>query len=521
MSLTALGSYYEPLVIWFFVLWLPLFFFGVHNIFQKRHSILRNFPILGSFRYLLEMVRPEIQQYFVESDTDGAPIPRELRSVVYQRAKLQIDTLPFGTQKDVYAPGYEWIAHSLAPKKLVTANLRVTIGGAFCKKPYSASVFNISAMSFGALSKTAVQSLNGGAQLGGFYHNTGEGGLSPYHLSEGGDLVWQIGTGYFSCRNADGSFCAEAFVKNANRENVKMIEIKLSQGAKPSHGGILPAAKVTLEIAEIRNVEMGKDVLSPPAHSSLNDPEALLHFVQQLRDLSGAKPIGFKLCLGKRSEFFAICKAMLTTKILPDFITIDGAEGGTGAAPLEFSDSVGTPLDDALSFVHNVLRGFNLRKDIRLIASGKVITGFNIFSKMALGADLCNSARGMMMSLGCIQARTCNTNKCPTGVATSDPELFYGLVPEVKKFRVCNYHRQTVHAFAELMGASGLSDSSEIRGYLVNRRVTRELVKTYADIYPEVDVGTFLKQDIPEIYLNDYENAVATSFGSKSRLRVA
>lgn len=521
MSLTLVSGYFVGEILWLFVLWLPLFAFGVYNILQRQHSVMRNFPILGALRYLFEMVRPEIQQYFVESDTDGAPIPRELRSVVYQRAKLQTDTLPFGTQKDVYSPGYEWIAHSLAPKIVDTNQLRVLIGGPQCKKPYLASIFNISAMSFGALSKTAIQALNGGAKLGGFYHNTGEGGLSPYHLSEGGDLVWQIGTGYFSCRKPDGSFCSESFSKNAARENVKMIEIKLSQGAKPSHGGILPAAKLTSEIAQIRNVTLGKDVLSPPAHLSFSDPEGLLRFVQQLRELSGGKPVGFKMCLGRRTEFFAICKAMLSTKIMPDFITVDGAEGGTGAAPLEFSDSVGTPLDDALSFVHNVLRGFDLRKHIRIIASGKVITGFNIFSKMALGADLCNAARGMMLALGCIQARTCNNNKCPTGVTTSNPELYYGLVPEEKKHRVCNYQRQTMHAFVELLGASGLMSPKEIKGYMVSRRVTREQIKTYADIYPEISEGAFLAQHIPSAYAEDYQNSVPHSFDRAAGLKLA
>lgn len=521
ISLTLVLGYFFSWMLWLMVIWLPLFFFGIHNIVQKKKAILRNFPLLGALRYFFEMIRPEVQQYFVESETDGTPIPREIRSVVYQRAKMQTDTLPFGTQRDVYAPGYEWISHSLAPKHADSNLLRVMIGGPKCMKPYSANIFNISALSYGALSKNAILALNGGAKLGGFYHNTGEGGLSPAHLAEGGDIVWQIGTGYFGCRTSDGKFCPEIFKQSANKDSVKMIEVKLSQGAKPAHGGILPAAKITPEIMEIRKVEAGKDVVSPSAHSAFSGPDGLLKFIDQLRDLSGGKPVGFKLCLGKRSEFFALCKAMLATQIYPDFITVDGGEGGTGAAPLEFSDCVGTPLEEALSFVHNVLKGFNLRKDIRVIASGKVITGFNLFSRIALGADLCNSARGMMLSLGCIQARSCNTNKCPTGVATSDPQLVYGLDPADKKIRVYNYQRQTVLAFAELLGASGLMHPSGISRGQVYRRISREQVKTYADLFPDVEAGAFLKQEVPLIYEADYQDSSANSFEKPEKLKVA
>ncbi len=507
------------MVNWLLILWLPLFAFGVHNSLQKKRAVLRNFPLLGALRYFFEMVRPEIQQYFVESDIDGAPIPRELRSVVYQRAKVQTDTLPFGTQKDVYAPGYEWISHSLAPVHVDPSLLRIQIGGLQCKKPYSASVFNISAMSYGALSKNAILALNGGAKLGGFYHNTGEGGLSPHHLREGGDLVWQIGTGYFGCRTSDGNFSSELFRANAQLENVKMIEIKLSQGAKPSHGGILPAAKITKEIMEIRKVESGKDVVSPPAHRMFSTPEGLLKFLAQLRDLSGGKPVGFKLCMGKRSEFFSICKAMVSSKILPDFITVDGGEGGTGAAPLEFSDCVGTPLEEGLTFVHNLLTGFGFREQIRVIASGKIITGFHIFSRIALGADICNSARGMMLSLGCIQARSCNTNKCPTGVATSNPELVYGLVSEDKKLRVFNYQRQTIQALAELLGAAGLGGTQQISRSLVQRRVSREIVKTYKQLFPSVEPGVFLTQTIPDEYVEDESCTTGLTFAQTHKNR--
>lgn len=497
--------------LWALVIFAPLFAIGVHNATQRKKAVLRNFPLIGILRYFFEEIRPEIQQYFVESDTDGAPVPREIRSVVYQRAKRQTDTLPFGTQRNVYAEGYEWVAHSLAPKHVDAEKLRVTVGGPQCAKPYSASIFNISAMSYGALSKNAVLALNGGAKLGGFYHNTGEGGLSPYHLA-GGDVVWQIGTGYFGCRTADGGFDAEKFRERAAHENVKMIEIKLSQGAKPSHGGILPAAKITPEIVAIRNVEPGKDVLSPPAHREFNSPKGLLEFVARLRDLSGGKPVGFKLCIGRRSEFIAICKAMLETGIHPDFITVDGGEGGTGAAPLEFSNSVGAPLEEGLTFVHDVLVGFDLRQHIRVIASGKVMTGFSLFSRFALGADMCNSARGMMLALGCIQARRCNSNKCPTGVATSHPGLIKGLDPADKSHRVHNYHHQTVHAFGELLGAAGLTHPSQIRRTHVFRRTAGDAVKTYGELFPPVRRGDFLKGYISAGYAHDFTLAVSHSF---------
>ncbi len=508
---SALTFLWTPFsVLFLFVL--PLVVLGLHDAFQTKKAILRNFPLLGHFRYLFELIRPEIQQYFIESETDGAPVPRETRSVVYQRAKQQTDTLPFGTQRNVYAEGYEWIAHSLAPQHLKIEDLRISIGGALCKKPYSASVLNISAMSYGALSKNAVQALNGGAKLGGFYHNTGEGGVSPYHLQSGGDLIWQIGTGYFGCRTADGNFSAKDFQEMAQKENIKMIEIKLSQGAKPSHGGILPAAKITPEIMDIRKVEAGKDVISPPAHKAFSTPMGLLNFIQQLRDLSGGKPVGFKLCIGQPAEFMAICKAMIETGLRPDFITVDGGEGGTGAAPLEFSNHVGAPLEEGLTAVNNILRGFDLRKDIRLIASGKVFTGFQIFSRLALGADLCNTARGMMLALGCIQARQCNTNHCPTGVATSDPKLVGGLVPSDKKVRVYNYHKHTIIAFSELVGAAGLKTLKEIQGHHVHRRVSGTQVKTYSELFPQVETAAFLKGDIPLSYQQDFNRASSASF---------
>lgn len=513
-GLVGLVSWFQPKALWSLVVLLPLFGLGLQNAFQKKKAILRNFPILGLFRYGFEMIRPEIQQYFIESETDGVPVPRETRSVVYQRAKRQTDTLPFGTQRNVYAEGYEWLPHSLSPQHLDPSTLRVTIGGPQCKKPYSASVFNISAMSYGALSNAAVQALNAGAAIGGFYHNTGEGGVSPHHLSGGGDLVWQIGTGYFGCRQSDGNFSPELFAERAKHESIKMIEIKLSQGAKPAHGGILPAAKITPEIVAIRKVEPGKDVVSPPAHRAFSTPRGLLEFVQKLRELSGGKPVGFKLCVGRPTEFIAIAKAMIETGISPDFITIDGGEGGTGAAPLEFSNSVGMPLEEGLTFVHDILNGFDLRKKIKLIASGKVMTGFHLFSRLSLGADLCNSARGMMLSLGCIQALRCNTNHCPTGVATSNPDLVQGLIVADKKLRVANYQRQTVHAFADLLGAAGLSTTKALDRSYVHRRISGDVVKTYDELFPPVTPGAFFHGNVPARYSKFMEQAKPEAFAT-------
>ena len=407
--------------LWLFIVVLPLIVLGIHDMTQRTHTILRLYPVIGHIRYLFESIRPEIQQYFVEDDTSGTPFSREFRSLVYQRAKGERDTRPFGTQFDVYRNGYEWIDHSISPKLIQERNPRIRFGTSDCSLPYDASPLNISAMSYGALSQNAIMALNKGAKIGGFAHNTGEGGLSAYHLKYGGDLIWQIGTGYFGCRNMDGSFNEKLFTEKAKSSVIKMIEIKLSQGAKPGHGGILPAAKLTQEIADIRNVPMGHDVVSPPAHSAFSSPVGLLEFISRLRECSGGKPVGFKLCIGKKTEFLAICKAMLETGITPDFITIDGAEGGTGAAPIELTNSIGTPLRDGLNFVNNALIGTGLRKQIRIIAAGKVATAFHMLRLMALGADTINSARAMMFSLGCVQSRKCHENTCPTGVATQKP----------------------------------------------------------------------------------------------------
>jgi glutamate synthase domain-containing protein 2 len=508
-------SYFWPNALYLFILVGPIIFMGIQDVLQPRQSIRKNFPVLGRLRYVFEDLRPKIQQYFVESDTDGAPINRNERSVIYQRAKKQTDTIPFGTQMNVYAEGYEWMTHSIVPKDFhkLDHNPRVRFGGKECKQPYDMSVLNISAMSFGSLSKNAVLALNGGAKIGGFAHNTGEGGISPYHLEPGGDIIWQIGTGYFGARDDNGNFSDETFKQNVAHANVKMVEIKLSQGAKPGHGGILPAKKNTPEIAAIRHVKAGTTVFSPPFHSAFSTPIELVQFIKRLRTLSNGKPVGFKLCIGRKGEFLSICKAMIQLNTYPDFITIDGGEGGTGAAPPEFSNSVGMPMLDALAFADNALRGFGIRNEMRLIASGKILTGFHILRAMALGADTCNSARAMMMALGCIQALECHKNTCPTGVATQDPYYMKGLVVEDKTVRVANYHKHTVEGFVELMGAAGLDHPDKINRTHVYRRVFMNLVKTYEEIYPTIPEGCLLDGgDVPFDYEDYMKRASAESF---------
>lgn len=494
-------SLISPYFLLFFIVVAPIIAVGVRDITQKRQTIRRNFPVIGNFRYMLEKVRPEIMQYFVETDTEGKPINRLYRSVIYQRAKQETSTSPFGTQWDVYRAGYEWIDHSVYAINHadLEKELRVMVGGEDCLQPYSASRLNISAMSFGSLSKNAVLAMNAGAMLGNFAQNTGEGGISPYHLQPGGDLIWQIGTGYFGCRTENGEFDAERYQKKATLENVKMIEIKLSQGAKPGHGGILPASKNTEEIAAIRHVKPHTTVNSPPAHTAFIDAEGLMHFVKKLRDLSGGKPVGFKVCIGKKSEFIDICKAMISTGIKPDFIAIDGGEGGTGAAPIEFADSIGMPLRDGLSFAIDTLRGFDLKKDIKVIASGKVFNGFHIARLIAIGADMVNSARAMMLATGCIQALQCHTNTCPTGVATQDEGLMKGLDVSDKAKRVANYHKATIESFIELMAASGVVSADDLSREQINRRVGATQVLKYSDIYPEVEVGALLNQPQAEL----------------------
>ncbi|MFO8005555.1 FMN-binding glutamate synthase family protein [Thioalkalivibrio sp.] len=490
LLLLALGPWLWPPLLWAAAVVLPLVALGFHDMLQTRHSIRRNFPLFGRARWLMEALRPFMRQYFVESDTDGAPINRMFRSIVYQRAKGELESVPFGTRVNVYRDGYEWIGHSVsAIRASDVLDLRVTVGGPDCSKPYRASILNISAMSFGALSRNAILALNRGARMGGFAHNTGEGGLTPFHLEHGGDLVWQIGTGYFGCRDIHGNFAPETFREKSAIETVRMIEIKLSQGAKPGHGGILPAEKNTPEIAAIRGVVPGTQVDSPPSHSAFDSPLGLLEFVARLRELSGGKPIGFKLAIGRKSEFIAICKAMVETGITPDFVTVDGGEGGTGAAPLEYANSVGMPLREAVAFVDDCLSGFGLRRQVRVIASGKILTAFHVVKNLALGADLCNSARGMMLALGCVHSLICNTNHCPSGVATQDPSLYRGLVVPDKARRVAQFHAKTVHATADLIASAGLFHTSELTRTHIYRRVDQAQIRRYDEIFPYVSAG--------------------------------
>lgn len=498
LGIVGVTSWFWPATLFALLVLVPLIAVGTFDMLQTKHAIRRNFPLLGHGRYMLEGIRPEINQYFVESDTDGAPIPRNLRSLVYQRAKGALDTVPFGTQLDLYEPGAEWLTHSLAPAKVYLEPPRLLIGAQTCSQPYAASLLNISAMSFGSLSNRAVEALNLGAKRGNFAHNTGEGGISEHHLKHGGDLIWQIGTGYFGCRDVEGKFDRQNFAKNAARPEVKMIEVKLSQGAKPAHGGILPASKLTREISEIRGVPMGQDVLSPPSHSAFSTPLEMMQFVAELRELSGGKPVGLKLCVGKRREFLALCKAMVSSGQHPDYIAVDGAEGGTGAAPLEFSNRVGVPLLEGLVFVHNALVGAGLRRQIKLLAGGKVLSGFDMARLFAIGADGCYSARGMLLSLGCIQARRCNNNKCPTGVATQDPSLIAGLVIDDKAPRVARFQKETVHSFLELLAACGFSNPWDLRPWNVQRRVSATQVLHYGDIYEYLKPNSLIDGTAPD-----------------------
>lgn len=491
---------------WFIGFVIPFVLIWIYDVIQKNSSILRNFPVLGHIRFVFEFLRPELQQYIVANNESELPFNRETRTLIYQRSRNVRDTIPFGTERNIHAIGYTWALHSMTPKHSSEVEQRITVGGPDCKKPYSASRLNISAMSFGSLSGHAIMALNKGAMIGGFAHNTGEGGISSYHL-QGGDIIFQIGTAYFGCRDEEGRFDDNEFSIEANREEVKMIEIKLSQGAKPSHGGILPAAKLTQEIASARKVGMGKDVISPISHSAFNTPITLLQFVKKLRDLSGGKPIGFKLCLGHKHEFLAICKAMLKTNILPDFITIDGAEGGTGAAPIEYTNFIGTPMENGLVFVHNALTGINVRDKIRLICSGKVSNGFDMLKNIALGADMCNSARAMMMAAGCLQSKQCNANTCPTGVATQNKRLQYGLVVDVKKHNIANFHKNTIHSFLEMVGALGLSNPSELSPEHLMRRISVNQVKPLNEIYTYLSPGQLLGQNIPDSYRRPWELA--------------
>ena len=477
---------------------------GIYDLWQTQHSLRRNYPILAHFRAFFEMIRPEIRQYLLESDSDAIPFSRAQRSLVYQRAKNVEDKRPFGTELDVYGSGYEWVNHSMRPTKLANTDFRVRIGGAECSQPYESSVLNISAMSFGALSANAIRALNTGAKLGGFAHDTGEGSISRYHRENGGDLIWELGSGYFGCRTDDGHFDADKFAAQARSPQVKMVELKLSQGAKPGHGGVLPGAKVTPEIAEARGVPMGVDCVSPARHSAFSTPLEMMQFIARMRELSGGKPAGFKFALGHPWEFFGICKAMLESGILPDFIVVDGGEGGTGAAPLEFTDHIGTPLQEALLLVHNTLVGLNLRDKIGLGASGKIISAFDLARTLAMGADWCNAARGFMFALGCVQSQSCHTDHCPTGVATQDPRRQRALVVGDKSQRVYNFHRNTLHALGELVGAAGLQHPGDLEPRHIVRRVSGSEIRLLSNLYKFLKPGELLSNPAAHVVYEMY-----------------
>jgi len=485
---------------------------GFYDLVQQNHAILRNYPISAHLRFLLEQIRPEMRQYFFESEKDGVPFSRDTRAVIYQRAKMVLDKRPFGTQEDVYREGYEWMHHSMAAHSRGDDTFRITIGGPDCTKPYSASVFNISAMSFGALSPNAVRALNAGARKGGFAQDTGEGGVSPYHRENGGDLIWEIGSGYFGCRNPDGSFNPQEFARVSSDDQIKMVELKMSQGAKPGHGGVLPAAKVSEEISRIRGVAMGEDCISPASHRAFSTPLQMMAFIGEMRRLSGGKPAGFKLCVGHPWEFLAICKAMRESGIYPDFIVVDGKEGGTGAAPLEFMDHLGMPMREGVNFVHNALIGINARDRIRIGTAGKIATAFDMARAMSIGADWCNSARGFMFALGCIQSLSCHTDRCPTGVTTQDPARNRALVVPHKSERVHNYHRATLMGLSELLAAAGLDHPQEIKPFHFSQRISTTEVASFTRLYPELRPGELLDGTSDPRFREAWAMARADSF---------
>ena len=486
---------------------------GVYDVTQRRHAVLRNYPVIGHLRFLFEGFRPEIRQYLIESDQDEEPFSREERSLVYQRAKGVEDKRPFGSRQRVYDAGYEWLTHSIVPRHIEDSDFRVTIGGPDCRQPYEASIYNISAMSFGALSANAILALNRGAKAGGFAHDTGEGGISRYHRQGGGDLIYEIGSGYFGCRTDDGRFDEGRLAEQAADPQVKMLEVKLSQGAKPGHGGMLPGAKVTPEIAEARGVPLGVDCISPASHNAFSTPIELMEFVARIRELSAGKPVGFKLCIGHRREFMCIVKAMLHTGITPDFVVIDGKEGGTGAAPLEFANHMGMPLIEGLTFAHNTLRGAGLRDRVRIGASGKVVTAFDMAKVLALGADWANSARGFMFALGCIQAQACHTNRCPVGVATQDGLRQRALDVPDKAERVARFHRNTLKALAEMTGAAGLSRPGEFRPHHILMREKDRTMVTGQQVYPYLPEGFLVDEHEDEFgYLDRWQRSRAESF---------
>lgn len=502
-----------PLFRWAALIIVPYILIGLYDLFFSKSNVLRNYPVIGHLRYGLEFISPEVQQYFIETNESGRPFNRQQRTLVYRRSMGYPDFLPFGTQLDVTDVGYCSADHSLAPQKVPEEEGRVTVGGSECKKPYNASRLNISAMSFGALSPNAIEALNSGARIGNFAHNTGEGGLSRYHLAGGGDIFWQIGTGYFGCRTKDGHFDPAQFEERSKNDAVKMIEIKLSQGAKPSHGGVLPGAKVNHEIARVRGVPVGQDCISPPAHTTFSTPHGLLEFIVQLRELCGGKPVGFKLCVGRRSEFMGICKAMVESGIVPDFITVDGTEGGTGAAPIEFSDRLGMTIDEGLIFVRNCLVGIDQRDKLKIIASGKVVNGFDLVQKVALGANMCNAARTMLFAIGCIQAVRCNTNTCPSGVATQDRRRMRAVVVDERKHHVAKFHNVNIQSFLDLVGAMGLRSPGELTPNHVYRRTANETEKTYGQLYTFLEPGQLLNdKDVDPVFAEHWAMARADAF---------
>nr|WP_202477185.1 FMN-binding glutamate synthase family protein [Streptomyces sp. SID5470] len=479
---------------------------GVVDLLQRRHSVLRNYPVLGHARFLMEGIRPELQQYFIERNFDGRPFDRDVRTIVYERAKGTDAEQPYGTERDVYQPGYEFLVPSMAPCPVPKTPPRVRIGGPDCSRPYDMALLNVSAMSFGSLSANAILALNGGAAAGGFAHDTGEGGLSEYHLRPGGDLVWEIGTGYFGCRTEDGAFDPAEFADKAAHEHVKCVSLKLSQGAKPGIGGVLPGAKVNSEIAKVRDVPQGRTVISPPYHRVFSTPRELVRFVARMRELSGGKPTGFKLCVGSRQQFLAVCKAMLAEGTAPDFIIVDGGEGGTGAAPLEFADHVGTPLTEGLLTVHNALVGAGLRDRIRIGASGKIATGTDLVKRLVQGADYGNAARAMMFAVGCIQAQRCHTNTCPTGVTTQDPRRARALDVRDKTPRVQRFQEATVASALQLMASMGVTDPADLRPHMLRRRIDPYTERSYAELYEWLGPGQLLA-DPPAAWAADWTAA--------------
>jgi glutamate synthase domain-containing protein 2 len=508
----AMGLLVNPLWLWLLPVLAPLTVVGLHDLLQTQHSILRNYPIIGHIRFILEAIRPEIRQYLIEDERDPVPFSREQRTLVYRRAKNVLDKQPFGTVRDMTQPGFGWIAHSMRPIELEDSDFRTLIGGPSCTQPYSASVLNISGTSFGAVSGRAIQAFNRGARLGGFAHNTGEGSISKHHVKQKGDIIWQVATGYFGCRSRDGRFDAAAFAAQARRPQVKMIEIKLSQGAKPGHGGVLPQAKITRHIAKVRGVSRNEDCVSPAAHSEFTTPLELMAFVDRLRQLSDGKPVGLKLCVGHRYEMFGVIKAMLETGISPDFIVIDGAEGGTGAAPVELANHVGLPMADGLSFLNNALLGAGLRDRIRLGASGKIISAYDIARAFALGADFVMSARGFMFAVGCIQARACHTNKCPTGVATQGWWRQRALVVREKSVRVANFHRNTLKALAGVLGAAGLHHPRQIRPEHFKVRMPGGTMIRGDEAYPRIIARSLIDGTATGAIAREWERATARSF---------